>query len=333
MQLHGLWRWCKQNVAAGMGWGAISTAMGVVLVVTALAILCFMVRDVGIGKVIAAMVATSPQALVGAFCLVCVSYFTLMLYDCFALRTLGRHEVPYATAGLAGFAAYAIGHGLGMTLVTGNAVRLRIYSRWGLSVVEVAKVAFLTGLSFWIGSIGALGLALAVEPATAATVTHLPVWANQALGLAGLTAIAVYVLWLLPRPRVVGAATWRIVLPDARLTLVQIGVGISDLAAGSLATYVLLPAAPPTDYAIIAVAYVIAALLGFVSHAPGSLGVFEVAMLVMLSWYQKEELLASLLILHVFYYVLPLAVALVMLGAREIRLAPFASLNRRSALR
>jgi hypothetical protein len=58
MQLHGLWRWFKQNVAAGMGWGATSTAMSVALVVTALPILCVMVRDVGIGKVIAAMVAT-----------------------------------------------------------------------------------------------------------------------------------------------------------------------------------------------------------------------------------------------------------------------------------
>jgi len=322
MQLHGLWRWSKQNVAAAMGCGAISTAMGVALVLTALAILCVMVRDVGIGKVIAAILATPPQAMFAAFCFVCVSYFTLTLYDCFALRTLGRLEVPYATAGLAGFAAYAIGHGLGMTLVTGNAVRLRIYSRWGLSLVEVAKIAFLTGLTFWLGSTSALGLALAVAPATAAAVTHLPVWVNQALGLAGLTAVAMYVLWLLPKPRAVGGATWRLVLPDARLTLVQIGVGICDLAAGSLATYVLLPAAPPTDYTVIAVAYVIAALLGFVSHAPGSLGVFEVGMLVMLSGYAKEELLASLLILHVLYYVLPLLAALVMLGAREIRLAP-----------
>jgi uncharacterized membrane protein YbhN (UPF0104 family) len=329
MQLHELWRWSKQKIAAGMSWGAIGTAMSVALVITALAILCVMVRDVGIGKVIAAILATPPHAMFAAFCLVSISYFTLTLYDCFALRTLGRHEVPYATAGLAGFAAYAIGHGLGMTLVTGNAVRLRIYSRWGLSAVEVAKIAFLTGLSFWLGSIGALGLALIVAPETAATVTQLPLLANQALGATGLTVVAVYVLWLLPRPRAVGAATWRIVLPNARLTLVQISIGISDLAAGSLATYVLLPTAPPTDYAAIAVAYVIAALLGFLSHAPGSLGVFEVGMLVMLPQYQKEELLASLLLLHVLYYVLPLAAALLMLGAREIRLAP----NWRSALR
>jgi glycosyltransferase 2 family protein len=99
----------------------------------------------------------------------------------------------------------------------------------------------------------------------------------------------------------VGASAWRVVLPDARLTLVQIGIGIVDLVAGSLATYVLLPEAPSTDYAVVVVAYVIAALLSFLSHALGSLGVFEVAMLVMRSQYQKEELLASLLILHFLY--------------------------------
>jgi CBS domain containing-hemolysin-like protein len=127
----------------------------------------------------------------------------------------------------------------------------------------------------------------------------------------------VVILSSMPSPRAVGASAWRVVLPDARLTLVQIGIGIVDLVAGSLATYVLLPEAPSTDYAVVAAAYVVAALLSFLSHALGSLGVFEVAMLVMRSQYQKEELLASLLILHFLYYLLPLAKALLMLGVRE----------------
>jgi uncharacterized membrane protein YbhN (UPF0104 family) len=312
----------KLSVQAGIGWNGIGMAISVVLVATAFVILCLMVRDVGVGKVIAATMAKPPRAVLAACCLVCAGYLTLTLYDYFALRALGRYDVPYATAGLAGFAAYAIGHGLGLTLLTGNAVRLRIYSRWGLGVVEVAKLSFITGLSFWLGNICALGFALAVAPGTAAAVTHLPVWANQSFGLAAFTVIAVYVVWLLPRPRAVGTVSWRVVLPDARLTFWLIGIGILDLAAGSLATYVLLPATPSTDYVVIAIAYVIAALLGFVSHAPGSLGVFEAAMLVMLSQYQKEELLASLLILHVFYYLLPLAGALVVLGLRETRFVP-----------
>jgi hypothetical protein len=44
-------------------------------------------------------------------------------------------------------------------------------------------------------------------------------------------------------------------------------------------------------------------------------------MLVMLSQYQKVELLASLLLLHFLYLVLPLAVALLVLGVRETGLA------------
>ena len=134
-------------------------------------------------------------------------------------------------------------------------------------------------------------------------------------------------MWLLPAERVVGAAGLRIALPNAPQTFVQIAIGILDLAVGSLATYVLLPAAPSTDFVVVAVAYVMATLFGFLSHAPGSLGVLEVAMLILLPQYQKDELLGSLLILHVLYFVLPLAVALVMLAVRELRLArsrPFA---------
>ena len=64
----------------------------------------------------------------------------------------------------------------------------------------------------------------------------------------------------------------------------------------------------------------VAALFGFLCHAPASLGAFEVAMLVLLPQYQKEALLGSLLILHVLYVVLPLTIALVALGVREARL-------------
>jgi uncharacterized membrane protein YbhN (UPF0104 family) len=122
------------------------------------------------------------------------------------------------------------------------------------------------------------------------------------------------------------------VLPNARLTLVQIGIGIVDLAPGSLATNVLLPVVPPTDYTVVAVD-VIAARLSFLSHAPGSLGIFEVAMLVMLSQYQKEELLASLLILHVLCYLLRLAVAILMLAVRETKLTGLPILSRRTAFK
>jgi uncharacterized membrane protein YbhN (UPF0104 family) len=304
-----------------IGWSRIGTFASLTLVATAFIVLCTILRDVGVDKVIAAMRATPLQAAIVASGLVFFGYYTITLYDYVALRALGRREVPYATAAFAGFTAYAIGHGLGITLVTGAAVRLRVYSNWGLGLADVTKIGIITGLTFWLGNMCALGFALAFTPSAAAAATQLPTWANQLLGLIALGGVAGYIAWLLPAQRVVGAAGLRIALPNAPQTFVQIAIGILDLAVGSLATYVLLPDAPATDYVVVAVAYVMATLLGFLSHAFGSLGVFEVAMLILLPQYQKEELLGSLLILHVLYLVLPLAVALLMLAVREMRLA------------
>ena len=110
-------------------------------------------------------------------------------------------------------------------------------------------------------------------------------------------------------------------MPNARLTVVQIGIGVLDLGAGALAMYALLPADPPIDFITFLVTFVTATLLGFLSHAPGSLGVFEATMLVALPQFQTEALLASLLIFRVLYFVLPFCLAVLLLSAREGLLA------------
>ena len=327
MRILALFRSINRIIEERIGWSRIGMVGSLTLLAAAFIVLYTILRDVGIDRVIAAMRATPLQAVIVASGLVFFGYYTITLYDYVALRALGRREVPYATAAFASFTAYAVGHGLGITLITGAAVRLRVYSNWGLGLADVTKIGIITGLTFWLGNICSLGFALAFTPSAAAAATQLPTWANQVLGLIALGSVAGYIVWLLPAQRVVGTAGLRIALPNAPQTSVQIAIGILDLAVGSLATYVLLPAAPSTDYVVVAVAYVMATLFGFLSHAPGSLGVFEVAMLILLPQYQKEELLGSLLILHVLYLVLPLAVALLMLAVRELRLArsrPFA---------
>ena len=60
-----------------------------------------------------------------------------------------------------------------------------------------------------------------------------------------------------------------------------------------------------------AVIFVSATLLGFASHSPGGLGVFDAAMLVALWQYDKEELLAGLLLFRLLYYIMPFTLALV----------------------
>ena len=69
------------------------------------------------------------------------------------------------------------------------------------------------------------------------------------------------------------------------------------------------------------VVFVSATLLGFASHAPGGLGVFDAAMLVALWEYDRESLLAGLLLFRLLYYIVPFAISLAILGTRELVLS------------
>ena len=70
----------------------------------------------------------------------------------------------------------------------------------------------------------------------------------------------------------------------------------------------------------IAVIFITATLLGFASHSPGGLAVFDAAMLIALWEFDAEELLAGLLIFRLLYYILPFTMALAVLGIREFML-------------
>ena len=107
-------------------------------------------------------------------------------------------------------------------------------------------------------------------------------------------------------------------MPSGPSTLLQIAIGILDLACCSLAMYMLLPGEPNIGFVTVAVVFVSATLLGFASHAPGGLGVFDAAMMVALWQFDKESVLAGLLLFRVLYYLTPFAIALLILGTREI---------------
>ena len=88
--------------------------------------------------------------------------------------------MPYRIAALAGFTSYSVGHNVGASVFTGGAVRYRIYSAWGLDAIEVAKICFIAGLTFWLGNATVLGLGIAYEPEAASAINQLPAWLNRA---------------------------------------------------------------------------------------------------------------------------------------------------------
>ena len=199
-------------------------------------------------------------------------------------------------------------------------MRYRIYSWHGLSAVDVAKICFIAGLTFWLGNATVLGLGILYTPASASQIDQLPEWFNRVAAAITLLVLASYVTWVWRVPRRIGRTNWVVTLPNGRLTLLQIGIGIVDLACCAAAMYVLTPADPHIDFIKLAVIFVSATLLGFASHSPGGLGVFDAAMLGVLIGleFDREKLLAGLLLFRLLYYVIPFALSLAILGLREL---------------
>jgi uncharacterized membrane protein YbhN (UPF0104 family) len=287
----------------------------------AVVVLYDMVRHIDFDKVVRAVEAVEVPDIIKAALFVAAGYFALTFYDLFALRTIGRHDVSYRVAALAGFTSYAVGHNVGASAFTGGAVRYRIYSRHGLSAVDVAKVCFIAGLTFWLGNATVLGLGIGVEPDAASAIDRLPPLANRILSIAILAVLATYVVWVWKTPRVFGRQNWRVTLPHGPSTLLQIGIGILDLGCCAAAMYMLVPDSPYIGFISVAVIFVAATLLGFASHSPGGLGVFDAAMLVGLWQFEPEYVLAGLLLFRLLYYLVPFALALAILGGRELWLS------------
>ena len=310
----------RSSVTAGdrtIPYSWIGFAFSLTIFVVAVFVLYHLLHGINVRALIRALKATDERTLVIAGCFVAAGYLTLTFYDLFALRTIGRADVPYRVAALGGFTSYAVGHNIGASVFSGGAVRYRIYSSWGLSVIEVTKICFVAGLTFWLGNVTVLGLGILYDPGAAQAIDQLPHWINRIFALVLLCLLAAYVSWVWVRPRVIGRDDWQVNLPGGGLTLVQIGIGIIDLACCSAAMYMLMPDQPNLDFVTVAVIFVAATLLGFASHAPGGLGVFDAAMLVGFYQFNKEDLLAGLLLFRLLYYIIPFVLSLVILGIRE----------------
>jgi glycosyltransferase 2 family protein len=310
----------------------LGVAVSVAVIGVACYVLYHMLRGIDVDEVIEAIKETEPRQIALAAVFVAAGYFTLTFYDLFAVRAIGRSDIPYRINALAAFSSYSIGHNVGASVFTGGAVRYRIYSAWGLNAIDVAKICFLAGLTFWLGNAAVLGLGIAYHPEAAASIDQLPPWLNRLVAVGIIVALLAYVVWVWVQPRTVGRGPWTVALPGGPLTLLQIVIGIVDLGFCALAMYVLVPDEPNLGFIVVAVIFVSATLLGFASHSPGGLGVFDAAMLVGLWQMDREELLAGMMLFRLLYYIAPFIISVILLTFREVIITTRSKRLRQAAL-
>jgi glycosyltransferase 2 family protein len=313
----------KRGFKEKIGWKRLGVALSLLIIALAIAHLVRTLKGVDTAVVLVALTEIEPHRIALAALCVVGAFCTLTFYDFFALRTIGRNHVPYRIAAMSSFTSYTIGHNIGATVFTGGAIRFRIYSDYGLTAIDVAKICFLSGLTFWLGNLFVLGIGMTWHPWAASYMDLLPDEMNRLIGIGCLAGIAAYFVWLLTgeKRRELGQNGWKVVLPSAKLTLLQVLIGVVDLGFCAMAMYLLMPMQPDIDFVSLAVVFIMATLLGFASHAPGSIGVFDAAMLVALPQFGKEQLLATLVVFRILYFLIPFCISISIMGLREFWLS------------
>ena len=296
---------------------AFTAALGVFgLVVFALYRLTGEVRY---DDVVASLVATPVTDLLLAVFFTGLSYAALVAYDFNALAYIHRNKVPPVTVAMTAFSAYAVSNSVGFGPLSGGAIRYRVYTKFGLSPEDIARIVAFITFSFGIGL--ATVTALAVLPVA----NHL----GSAMGLDPLAlrtgAVAALALiaglaWLGHRGKPVKLGKLTLTLPDTATAARQFLVTALDIAASASVLYVLMPHTGLGWPSFLAI-YAAAIGLGVLSHVPAGLGVFEAVMVAALSGGDAgvEQILSALVLYRIIYYVLPMVTAIAILSVSLVR--------------
>ncbi len=292
--------------------------VGLLLFALALGLLTHELRRYHWHEVAAALHALARIRLAAAAALTALNYLVLTGYDVLGLRVVGR-ALAYRRTAFASFVSYVIAHNVGASFLGGAAMRLHLYSGWGLSAREVAGVVALNAVTFWLGVLVLLGGSLLVSPSIVTVDAAIPAAAARLIGLACLAAVGTYLLVATRRTSPLRWRRFRLPVPPPRVAVAQVALSAADWILAASVLFVLLPPDLVAFPRFVAV-FLLAQVAGVVSHVPAGLGVFEVVMLHLIPrGTAGAPLLASLVAYRLVYYLLPLVVAAAFLAARELR--------------
>jgi len=226
-------------------------------------------------------------------------------------RRVGEKPVAIRWMLAVGFVSFAFKLNLG-TVVGGVALRYRLYERLGLRIDEITRILGASVLTNWLGYVALAGLILLAHPPV------LPEgWGPglHALRLIGLVMLASAVAYALACWRAEGRE-WHwgrhaLRLPSARIALLQLGISALHWLLTAAVCWLMLR--QQVDFVSVLNALLASAVAGLITHVPGGLGVLEAVFIGLLqSRVPQADLLAALLGFRAIFYLLPLAVAVVL---------------------
>ncbi|MGN6392600.1 MAG: lysylphosphatidylglycerol synthase domain-containing protein [Gemmatimonadales bacterium] len=268
-------------------------------------------------EILAELKSFRPLKLFLSLAATILGYLALAGYDAVSLAALGR-RLAFRRTAYAAFLGYAFANTLPLSVVTGAAVRYRLYQQWGIEKGDAARVITLNTVTYVVGLLASAGLAFALQPVEVPGFLRLPLHSARPLGFVCLAVVAAYLVWSSRKGGDLRIWKWELPRPTFRRALAQLGVSFADWVFSGLALYVLLPHRVP--FHVFFAIYLLGQIAGLVAQVPAGLGVFEAVMLWGLTpALTTASVLIGLVAYRLVYFLLPLMIATAVWAVREGR--------------
>ena len=260
-----------------------------------------------------------------AFVSALVAYAALAWYDRIALLHLGITHISLPFITVCSFTTYALSHTVGASVFSGAMVRYRAYSSKGLSAAQVGMLVAICSFTFALGVLMLGGIVLVLEPDELRRIARfLPhIFTNSAtskiIGWSCLLFVVAYVAAsiLRLRPLVVGGL--RVVYPRPGIVARQLVASPLELLGACGIIYFALPEAGNPGFFVVLAIFLGSFSAALASNAPAGAGVFDLVFINALPSISKTKVLAAVLLFRLFYLLIPLAFALVIVVVFERR--------------
>ena len=261
---------------------ALPAVIGLVLFMAALEVLRVELRSVSWHALRAAVLATPLDRLTLAIVLTAINYAALTGYDVLAFIYVAN-PLPRLRIAAVSFLAYAVSNNVGFAAFSGASVRYRFYTRWGVTAKELSRIVFSYSVTFWLGLFALGGLSLAVSRLPEGA--EIPVSGLLApLGWIVMTLPFAYIAATVIRRKPIRLWSFELPLPSPRIAWAQLLLSAVDWSLAGAVLYVLLPSSALAFLPFLGI-FLVAILLGMLSHVPGGMGVFEGLMVLLLKPY------------------------------------------------
>ena len=151
----------------------------------------------------------------------------MTVYDHLAISYI-RHPLDPRKVTLAAFISYAFSNTIGLSLLTSGSIRYRLYSAWGLTAQEIARIVTFTALTFWLGIGTVATVVFIAEPMAMPVIAHVPVHSTRLVGLIFAVLVFGYLVFVTLWRKPFRFLSWELPIPSLRLAGLQLLIGAFD---------------------------------------------------------------------------------------------------------